>query len=76
MQEKKENVGDVEKLWMILLYDASFNRGTKTFGRRRMLRAKAMDAVAPEQHVLAREKFGSRKDVNMSHGASKTTIID
>jgi hypothetical protein len=31
------------------------------FGRRRMLRAEAMDVAAPEQHVLAREQFGSRK---------------
>jgi hypothetical protein len=61
MLEKNKNVTDFETLRTILSYDASFNLGNKTFGRRMMFRAEAMDAAAPDQHVIAPEQFGSRR---------------
>jgi hypothetical protein len=73
----KRTFKDAEKPRAILLYDASFNLGKKTVDRRMMIRAEAMDAAAPEQHVIAPGQFGSRKHNRaITHCINKRITFD
>jgi len=55
MLEKQKGNLNVEKLWIILLFEGNFNNNNKWLGRAVMFNAEKQNQMAPEQ-------FGSRKD--------------
>jgi len=53
--EKKGNL-NVEKLWIILLFESNFNNNNKWLGRAAMFNVEKQNQMAPEQYSSCKEK--------------------